>query len=342
MDLREYQLKAAETDTVPRTSPPGQIPEGPEIMIPLLGMAGEVGTLLAEYKKHLRDGDAHLLFKERVAEDVGDLLWYVADVATKFELDLEEVAAANLKKARSRWPGGESEARKLFDDSYPVEEQLPRNFDILVREEVVEGKLMVRCWLGSEGVGDPLTDNAWEDDGYRFHDVFHLAHMTVLGWSPIMRSLLKKKRKSGQQVDEVEDGARAKVIEEAIAAIAYDYARKHKYLDGVRTLDYSLLKTIHGLVSDREVRVCTLQEWQQAILDGYRVWRQVWQNRGGIVSGDLVAKTLEYRSASAPEKPVRSIIQTVPEATQVAPKPDTNESDAMVGIDQTLSITNED
>lgn len=156
---------------------------------------------------------------------------------------------------------------------------------------------MVRSWLGPQAVGDPLSDNAWGDDGYRFHDVFHLAHMTVLGWSPIMRSLLKRKRRSDRQVDEVEDGARAKIVEEAVAAIVYDYARKHDYLDGVQTLDYSLLKNIHGLVSDREVRGRSLQDWQEAILAGYRVWRQVWRNKGGIVSGDLTAKILECRAA---------------------------------------------
>lgn len=297
MDLREYQLEAAKTDTVPRTTPPGQVPEGNEILIPLFGLAGEVGTLLAEFKKHLRDGKAHLMFKDQVAEELGDLLWYVADVATKFELDLGEIAAANLKKTQARWPSGRTESRELFDEGNPLHEQLPRKFEILVREELVGGRLMVRCWLGAEGVGDPLTDNAWEDDGYRFHDVFHMAHMAVLGWSPIMRSLLKRKRKSNPEVDEVEDGARAKVVEEAIAAIVYDYARKHDYLNDVRTLDYPLLKTIQGLVSDREVRVCSLHEWQATILAGYRVWRQVWRNKGGLVVGDLVERTLEYRPA---------------------------------------------
>lgn len=292
MHFREYQLTAKETDQSPENDARG-------ILIPLLGMAGEVGTLLAEYKKHLRDGKAHLLFKEQVAEDLGDLLWYVADVATKFDLNLDEVAAANLKKTQARWPRGQVEASKLFDDDYPQHEQLPRRFEILIREVEVGGKLMVRSWLGNQAVGDPLSDNAWGDDGYRFHDVFHLAHMTVLGWSPIMRSLLKRKRRSDQQVDEVEDGARAKIVEEAVAAIVYDYARKHDYLDSVQTLDYSLLKTIQGLVSDREVRSRSLQDWQEAILTGYHVWRQVWRNKGGIVSGDLTTKILEYRTAAS-------------------------------------------
>jgi hypothetical protein len=57
-------------------------------------------------------------------------------------------------------------------------------------------------------------------------------------------------------------------------------ARKHDYLDGVNTLDYTLLKTIQGLVSDREVRTCSLHDWQTAILAGYQVWRHVWRNKG--------------------------------------------------------------
>jgi NTP pyrophosphatase (non-canonical NTP hydrolase) len=297
--LREYQIEAAKTDAIPRKTPPGQIPEGAEILVPLFGLAGEVGSLLAEYKKHLRDGKAHLLFKAQVAEELGDLLWYVADVATKFELNLGAVAAANLKKTQDRWPSGDAEFRKLFDEDCPSHEQLPRRFEMLIKEEEVGGKVMVRCWLGTEAVGDPLTDNAWQDDGYRFHDVFHLAHMAVLGWSPIMRTLLERKRKSKPQMDEVEDGARAKVVEEAVAAIVYDYARNHDYLADVHTLDYPLLKTIQGLVSDREVRACSLYEWQKAILAGYHVWRQVRENRGGIVVGDLVNRTLDYRRATA-------------------------------------------
>ena len=43
-----------------------------------------------------------------------------------------------------------------------------------------------------------------------FHDVFHLAYAAVLGWSPTTRALLKIKRKSRPEIDENEDGARAK------------------------------------------------------------------------------------------------------------------------------------
>ena len=93
MDMNTFQAIANRTDQTPVR---GEcMPAGPEMMVPLLGMAGEVGELLSEYKKYLRDGDAHKLFKERVAEELGDLIWYVANVATKFGLSLEEVAAGN-------------------------------------------------------------------------------------------------------------------------------------------------------------------------------------------------------------------------------------------------------
>jgi NTP pyrophosphatase (non-canonical NTP hydrolase) len=96
MDMREYQLQAQETDRSPSH-------EGEGLIVPLLGLAGEVGTLLADYKKKLRDRETYRLFKENVAEELGDILWYVANVATKFDLDLAEIARFNLKKTRDRW-----------------------------------------------------------------------------------------------------------------------------------------------------------------------------------------------------------------------------------------------
>ena len=44
-------------------------------------------------------------------------------------------------------------------------------------------------WTDSQRLGNDLMDNAYEDDGYRFHDVFHLACAAVLGWSPVLRAL---------------------------------------------------------------------------------------------------------------------------------------------------------
>jgi hypothetical protein len=62
-----------------------------------------------------------------------------------------------------------------------------------------------------------LTDNSRRVDAYRFHDAIHMGFMAVLGWSPTMRAALRLKRKSDQQTDECEDGARAIFAEEGLA-----------------------------------------------------------------------------------------------------------------------------
>ena len=130
MDLRQYQKEAAKTDQVPGDS-------DKSVLVPLLGLAGEVGTLLSEYKKFLRDGQAHLRFKEQVAEDLGDLLWYVANAVSKFGFDLEDIAKANLEKTQSRWPTSENAGQyRLFDDGFPASEQIPRQFKVNFLEKL--------------------------------------------------------------------------------------------------------------------------------------------------------------------------------------------------------------
>ena len=132
MHLNEYQLLAAQTDQQPEAGTSGL--EGRNILVPLLGLAGEVGELLGEYKKRIRDGDSYKLFPERVREELGDLLWYLANVATKHGLTLEEVASHNLDKTQRRWdvsPRGEKQ-RNLLDDSFPVSERFPRQMDVSV------------------------------------------------------------------------------------------------------------------------------------------------------------------------------------------------------------------
>jgi len=66
---------------------------------------------------------------------------------------------------------------------------------------------MIIVTRGRKQCGDPLTDNAFDDDRYRFPDVFHLAFAAVLRWSPVTRRLLGYKRRSQPKIDEVETAA---------------------------------------------------------------------------------------------------------------------------------------
>ncbi|MGO4606039.1 MazG nucleotide pyrophosphohydrolase domain-containing protein [Variovorax sp. 2RAF20] len=251
MNLNTYQQEAQKTDRVPSRQKSGDA--GTDLVVPLLGLAGETGELLSEYKKHLRDGDSHLLFKERVSEELGDLLWYIANVAAKFDLKLSDVAQANLKKTRDRW-GPQDTGALAFDAEFDENERLPRRFEVELSEVIVKGRTKIRMRVNGKKIGDDLTDNADDPDGYRFHDVFHLGYVAVLGWSPVIRKLLKRKRKSDPQVDEVQDGGRAQVLDEGVAALVFDYAEEHRWLEGVTDLDYKLLRTVKGVTSLLEVR----------------------------------------------------------------------------------------
>ncbi len=144
-------------------------------------------------------------------------------------------------------------------------------------------------------VGDPLTDNILNEDGYKFHDVFHLSYAAILHWSPIFRSLIKRKRKSDKRVDEAQDGGRAIVVEEGLSAWIFSYAKDLKLFEGQRKLSFDLLKTVQKFVKGYEVENCPLYMWERAILGGYAVFREVLENNGGIVIGDRYKRTITYK-----------------------------------------------
>lgn len=290
MDVDAYQRLASETDQRPGS-------DENALVFPLMGLASEVGSLITQYKKRVRDGDAHQLFTERVVEELGDVLWYVANLATKLGLSLDQIAEINLNRTRERWPlAGAANPPVLLDDGFPTDEQLPRKAS--VRFEEVEEHERTKVLISCEGVpmGNLLTDMNYDDDGYRFHDVFHLSYAALLGWSPLTRIFFGVRRESDSRVREVEDGGRAAVIEEAISAVVFNHARHERFFDGVSHVDFELLRTLIGLVSHLEVRVRTTAEWERAILAGYEVWRQVREHRGGVVHLDLIERRLSFEA----------------------------------------------
>jgi hypothetical protein len=115
--------------------------------------------------------------------------------------------------------------------------------------------------------------------------------------------LLRRKRKSRPLLDEVEDGGRAAVIEEGVAALAFDYARRHGFLEGVAALDFQLLRTIKGMTSHLEVQQCTTGDWERAILQGFDVWRAVVAARGGRIAVDLDSRRITFLGRSDRHEP---------------------------------------
>jgi NTP pyrophosphatase (non-canonical NTP hydrolase) len=291
-----YQRLAAKTDQFPRRrARAAGTPDRAEL-IPLLGLTGEIGALLSEYKKLLRDGPVHLRFPDRLSEELGDTLWYVAAVATKFGLSLDKIAAANLAKVVDRW--GRVAERAPLDRLSPVGERLPRKFKYRFTEFKAKSGSPGVALLDRSGkrIGDPLTDNSKLNDGYRFHDVMHLAFVAILGWSPVARKLLDRKRRSDKKLDEVEDGGRAGVIDEAIVAMIFDYiGHKLASTKGMRRIDSETLRGIRALTRGFEVHSRTEAAWEEAILKGLDVWRRVEACDGGTVIGDYKRRLFTFR-----------------------------------------------
>ncbi len=286
MDLSDYQRAALETDVRPERALE-------DTMIHLLGLAGEAGSVAEEYKKFLRDGSAYAPWRERMNEELGDVLWYLAAIADRLELDLGEIAEANLAKTRARWIPSPLAA---FDTAFDPGERLPRfgtyEFRALTREDAVP---TVDLFLDGQGIGNQLTDASDKPDGYRFHDVFHIAYATFLGWSPVTRKLLGRKRRSDAAVDENQDGGRAIVIEEGIAALAFGYAADLKFLDGIEHVDQSLLRAIKSVTASLEVAARNPADWERAIVNGFRVFRDLAANDGGFVQFNADTELFEFR-----------------------------------------------
>ena len=72
-----------------------------------LGLSGEAGEATDIIKKHLFHG--HELEKEHLAKELGDVMWYIALVATIIGCDLDEIMQMNIDKLKARYPEGFSE-----------------------------------------------------------------------------------------------------------------------------------------------------------------------------------------------------------------------------------------
>lgn len=109
MDLSDYQSLSRRTATYPIIGHP--------LIYPTLGLANEAGEVAGKIKKVFRDKEGVIGETERQAlkSELGDVLWYLAQVCTELGLSLEDVAASNLAKLASRQErgkiGGEGDER---------------------------------------------------------------------------------------------------------------------------------------------------------------------------------------------------------------------------------------
>lgn len=77
----------------------------------LLGLAGEVGEMCDHYKKFKHQG--HDIDYDHMAEEAGDVLWYLAEIADALDVTLEDIARRNIEKLLKRYPDGFDPERSI-------------------------------------------------------------------------------------------------------------------------------------------------------------------------------------------------------------------------------------
>ncbi len=100
MNLNEYQKKSKKTALYPR--------QGSNLVYPTLGLIGEAGEIANKVKKIERDNEGVLSDEKRkeIQAELGDVLWYVAQLATELNISLDEIAIENIDKLYSRLERG--------------------------------------------------------------------------------------------------------------------------------------------------------------------------------------------------------------------------------------------
>ena len=100
MNFTDYQTKSRVTAKYPAI--------GHGVIYPTLGLTNEAGEVAGKIKKVFRDKDGHISEETREAlkAELGDVLWYLAQVSTELNLSLDEIAEYNLAKLLDRQARG--------------------------------------------------------------------------------------------------------------------------------------------------------------------------------------------------------------------------------------------
>jgi NTP pyrophosphatase (non-canonical NTP hydrolase) len=313
--MKEYQVLANLTSEFKLRGPLGQV-------APMLGLAGETGAILDAHKRYLRTNLDWRTNRERIREELGDLLWYIAAVATSVNLDLGDVAQHNLERTRDIYPGEPMEKLlaqvPVLDVGALTTERFPRKLAIYFSEKTDafgsdEAELVLHSaepnafrngplqlkgkrqgFLVGEALGDPLTDNSRRKDGYRYHDALHLGFMAVIGWSPVMRYLLALRRRSNKETERDEDGPRAQFAEEGLAAVLSRLAPKRMGFLDEQSIDGYVIDIAKAAAADTEAAAMPGWLWRRAICEGFKAMDALNSNRGGCILADLDARKLVY------------------------------------------------
>jgi NTP pyrophosphatase (non-canonical NTP hydrolase) len=238
---------------------------------------------------------------------IGEILWHLSALASLYGVKLSDCIGVAEEKSAFRNPQNKPSPNHLKKGH--ESEWFPDQFQVHFLDDGNGQTSMF--WVGDGQVvkklGASLTDNNYDGDGYRFHDVMHVAFAAYLGWSPNLRSFMKLKRKSSKSIDEVEDGGRAKILEEAVILEIHEVALAkrrqlrdagHKKVGSPyaydNALNFEFLKRLHDITYGHEVYANPKQDWEQAIINGYDCYHKLIEADGGIIHVDMINRNIRF------------------------------------------------
>lgn len=160
---------------------------------------------------------------------------------------------------------------------------LPETFTL----SFAEFENTVQVFIDGRPCGNAITDNSYDSDFYRYHDIFHYAFATLLGDTPCATALF-----TNQATDK-----RETLLEEAISLIIFSEAKRKNYFDR-QNISRRMLRLILDLTEESKSLRHDTSAWENAIMKAYEIFRLLIQHRGGIVYCDRLAKTISYKRLS--------------------------------------------
>lgn len=193
------------------------------------------------------------------------------------------------------------------DPALPESERLPSEITLRFEETLKSRKgfegelkdnfqvqLLCLCDNTWRPIGSPITDMAYEETFFRYHDVLHFAFAVLLNWSPVSRGMLGLQQ-PGEKRSRA-DIKHLKYEEEAIVLFSFDEARRRNFFrDG-----FVMTPLIEaGISTDtRDVeRYIPMEEWIETFRQAYACYTKLIDARGGIVHMAREPKSMRFEKA---------------------------------------------
>ncbi|QHI35966.1 hypothetical protein IMCC3317_13140 [Kordia antarctica] len=185
---------------------------------------------------------------------------------------------------------------KYLDENFDEHEQLPRDLKVYFEHKKNKNVNVYVFNNLKQSIPIRTGEKDWDLNGdyYRFRLAFHFSYMTHLKWSPVIRDIMGIKRRSERVFEKAIDGPRQLIIEEGICSYIFSESKKYDNFYNYSTIPDYILKTVLRFSNYTEIANLKSDIWELSILEGFKIWKQLANNKGGLISLDLDNAKIKY------------------------------------------------